>query len=238
VSGKLIYEGKAKQVIRGASEAEVIQVFKDSLTAFNGKKYAEVNGKGAINCEISSLLFQYLTDKGVKNHFVKFEAPNRMTIKKLKMIPLEVVIRNTVAGSLSKRFDLLKGGRLENPLFEMYYKADRLGDPFVSTEQAICFGWSNAEEIKRLTNVSFKINEILQKLFLAAGIDLVDFKLEFGKQGSDIYLGDEISPDTCRLWDISTKQVLDKDVFREDLGDVLVAYSEVLKRLKKVLTSA
>ena len=240
VKGDLLYEGKAKKIftIQGDDE-NLWQEFKDSFTAFNGEKKATMAGKGVINRSIASMLFRHLKDRGVDSHWVSDEADDVMVTQKLKMIDLEVVVRNRLAGSTAKKFQMEEGTALESPLVEFYYKKDELGDPFISDEQALMLKTvSNKEDLEILKAKALQVNESLEALFAKVGIDLIDFKLEFGydKQGA-ILLGDEISPDSCRLWDQVSGEKMDKDRFRRDLGQVLEKYQEVLNRLKGELES-
>jgi len=230
---ELIYEGKAKRLYKTEEKNLLIQEFKDSLTAFNGKKKKEVEGKGKINCEISSIIFSYLEKKGIETHFLKKISENKMLIKKLKMIPLEVVVRNVATGSLCKRTEFKEGKVLKKPIIEFYLKNDRLGDPMLNRYHILAMEILNHEEIEEIIERSFIINYYLCEFFKNKEIILVDFKLEYGFYENRIILGDEISPDTCRFWDEKTKESLDKDIFRFDKGDLLSAYQEVLKRLSQ-----
>jgi len=225
-----VYEGKAKilRILGDTAEME----FKDSLTAFNGKKVSYFDGKGAINAEISYILFEYLEKHGIKTHLIDKKDPKTLIVKYLKMIPLEVVVRNYVAGSLQRRLGLEEKRRLPNPIVEFYYKNDELGDPLINRYHAKILGVSE-EIIDEIESLALKINDILVRFFENIETIIADFKLEFGvdKDGK-IVLGDEISPDTCRFWDVKTLRSLDKDVFRYDLGDVREAYIEILRRVK------
>ncbi len=226
------YEGKAKQILTTSDPHIVIQRFKDSATAFNGEKYAEFLGKGKLNNAISSWAFTALHDAGVTTHFLEHENANDMRVKRLKIIPLEVVVRNVVAGSLHKRIGMPEGTALENPIVETYYKRDDLGDPLLAETHVIALGLADKETLTNLYSQALKVNNVLQPVFKKAGIRLVDFKLEFGcDENGTLILGDEISPDTCRLWDWETGQKLDKDVFRRDLADLIETYEDVAKRL-------
>ncbi|NJE25948.1 phosphoribosylaminoimidazolesuccinocarboxamide synthase [Thermococcus sp. MV5] len=225
-----IYEGKAKKMIL-LDEGKLIMEFKDDATAFNGEKKAKFKGKGRLNAQISTILFKVLEENGIKTHFIGIAGDNRLIVEKLKIYPLEVVVRNVVAGSLKKRLPLDEGTNLPEPIVELYYKNDDLGDPMINHYHAKILGISESE-LKEIENIALKINKILKEYFAQKGIILVDFKLEFGKnERGEIILGDEISPDTCRLWDAKTKQSLDKDVFRFDKGDLISAYEELYKRL-------
>lgn len=233
-----LYEGKAKKIFAVEREPELLwQVFKDSFTAFNGEKKATMPGKGKLNCAISSVLYRELENKGVKTHFMAQMSEVEIVTRKLEMIPLEVVVRNRLAGSTAKKFQIEEGSPLPTPLTEFYFKRDELGDPFISDEQAMMLGAvRKREDLTQLKMLALTVNQCLLSIFNEAGIDLIDFKLEFGYGvEGDIVLGDEISPDSCRLWDQKTKNKMDKDRFRRDLGDVLENYHEVLDRLLKVL---
>jgi phosphoribosylaminoimidazole-succinocarboxamide synthase len=230
---KQIYEGKAKKLytIKGHQDL-LLQEFKDDATAFNAQKKGRILNKGLINCELTTFIFSYLTKKGIKNHFVKQVSPNEMIIKKLKIVPIEVVVRNIAAGSLLKKTKLKEGTQLAKPIVEFYYKDDALGDPMINDSHALAMKIATEKDLKALRQMAEKINSILKPFFLKRGLRLVDFKLEFGKDKTGkIMLGDEITPDTCRLWDKKTNKKLDKDRFRFDLGGVNEAYAEVRKRI-------
>ena len=227
-----IYEGKAKRLYTTEDPNYVIVEYKDSFTAFNGLKKATMSGKGVLNNKISSKLFQMLADNGVESHFVEQIDDTNQIVKRVQIVPLEVIVRNITTGSLCKRLGVEEGKVLPRPLFEMCYKDDELGDPFIIEDHALLFGWATEEELDKIKSISLRVNEILKDYFAKKGVVLVDFKLEFGKdmQGN-LILADEISPDTCRFWDSSTGDHLDKDRFRKDLGDVLGAYEEIWKRI-------
>ncbi|ALV63978.1 Phosphoribosylaminoimidazole-succinocarboxamide synthase [Thermococcus sp. 2319x1] len=225
-----VYEGKAKKMIP-IDDGKIIMEFKDDATAFNGEKRAQFKGKGRLNAQISALLFKLLEEKGIKTHFIGVAGDNRLIVEKLQMFPVEVVVRNVVAGSLKRRLPLEEGSELPEPIIELYYKNDALGDPMINYYHAKILG-IDEKEIKEMEKIALKVNEILQEYFKEKGILLVDFKLEFGKnKKGEIILGDEISPDTCRFWDAKTKESLDKDVFRFDKGNLISAYEEIYKRL-------
>lgn len=231
-----IYEGKAKVVYPGSSPDRVLMVFKDSATAFDGKKKGVIQGKGYFNAQISAKVFKYLEDNGVRTHFLGLVDEVTMEARRLSILPVEVVVRNVVAGSLSKRMGRPEGEELSRPIVEFYYKSDELGDPMVNDDHITAFGLATSEEVAFLRSSALRVNELLVPYFKEKGLILVDFKLEFGRaQGGDrdgeILLGDEISPDTCRFWDASTREKLDKDRFRRDLGRVEEAYAEVLRRV-------
>lgn len=231
---ELLYSGKAKDILITDSPDKVIMKFRNSLTAFNGKKKAELEGKGKLNCEITVKLFKYLESKGIKTCFIEQVSDSEIFCKKTKVIPLEVVVRNIATGSIVKRFGLKKGMRFQKPLLEFFLKDDELNDPSICRSHIVNLGFADEEILDKLTEESIKVNSLLQGILSSAGIDLVDFKLEFGDTGSEIILIDEITPDTCRFWDKNTKESLDKDIFRQDNGDVIKAYSEVLNRLNKL----
>lgn len=232
LSKKKIYEGKAKVIFAiDGDPSMLIQHFKDDITAFDNLKTAKIPGKGIFNNYISEFLMRKITEIGISNHFVKVLNMREQLIKKLDIIPLEVVVRNVVAGSLCKRFGLVEGERLNLPLVEFYHKNDNLKDPLVSEEHIMQFDWVKPWEIEELKSVSLRINDFLCGVFSTVGITLVDFKLEYGYMQDKIILGDEISPDVCRLWDAETKEKMDKDRFRLDLGDVAKFYKEIAKRL-------
>ncbi len=230
-----IYEGKAKILYEGPEPGTLIQHFKDDATAFNAKKHEIIEGKGVLNNRISEMIFERLNDIGVPTHFIKRLNMREQLIREVEIIPLEVVVRNVAAGSLAKRLGLEEGTQLPRSIIEFYYKSDELDDPMVAEEHITAFGWATPPEIDEIMQLALRINDFLVGLFLGIGIRLVDFKIEFGRLWDNeqlrIVLADEISPDSCRLWDTKTDNKLDKDRFRRDLGDVLEAYQEVAKRL-------
>jgi len=228
---ELLYEGKAKRVFRTESEDLLILEFTDVATAFNGKKKGNIADKGAINNEMSVYLFSTLEDLEIPTHFVQKLGDQEMLVKRVEIIPIEVVMRNIVAGSLSKRLGISEGFELETPVLEFYYKSDELGDPMINEYHIMAMKLASKMEMKKIKDLAFKINTCLINEFSKAGLKLVDFKLEFGRYKGQIILADEISPDTCRLWDMKTNEKFDKDRFRRDLGDVEDAYKEALKRL-------
>lgn len=236
-----IYEGKAKVLYEGPEPGTLIQHFKDDATAFNAKKHALIEGKGVLNNRISEFIFQKLNEIGVPTHFIKRLNMREQLIREVEIVPLEVVVRNVAAGSLSTRLGIEEGAVLPRQIVEFYYKNDALNDPMVSEEHITAFGWATDQEISEIMSLALRINDFLVGLFLGIGIRLVDFKIEFGRLYDNeqvrIVLADEISPDCCRLWDIQTGDKLDKDRFRRDLGGMLEAYQEVAKRLG-VLTEA
>ncbi len=233
--GCLLYEGKAKRIYQVIDQPNlVLQEFKDSLTAFNGEKKTTLKNKGLLNHTISCMLFKYLQKQGLTTHFIT-EQNTMLLTQKLKMIPLEVVVRNKVAGSLKKRLGLKEGKDINPPLIELYFKSDSLKDPLINEDHALLLKATDSSTLQTLKKMALEINKHLIKVFTLAGFHLVDFKLEFGiGQASDIMLGDEISPDTCRIWDIKTNEKLDKDRFRFDLGDVQLGYQIILDRLQKI----
>ena len=231
--GKKLYEGKAKIIFASTEKNLVIQHFKDDATAYNNQKKASIEGKGILNNRISEHILSSLKDVGIENHLIKRLNMKEQLIDLVDIIPVEFVVRNIVTGSLTKRLGIEDGTILNKPLIEYFYKNDRLGDPLVSREHIYAFGWASLLELDFITEQCLRINDFLQGLFKGIGIKLVDFKLEFGKRKLDkkIILADEISPDTCRLWDADTEKKLEKDRFRKDLGNIIEAYQEVAKRL-------
>ena len=229
---EMLYEGKAKQVFRTDDENLIVMHFKDDATAFNGIKKAQIKDKGILNNEITTIIFDELIKNGVPTHFVEKLNDRDQLCKKVKIFPLEVIVRNIVAGSMAKRLDIEEGTKIDNTIFELCYKNDKLGDPLINNDHAVALGAATYDELKTIYDLTMKINEILKKLFSSINITLVDFKIEFGKTSDgEIVLADEISPDTCRLWDTTTSAKLDKDRFRRDLGKVIEAYEEILRRL-------
>jgi len=237
LKGELLYEGKAKKIYKTEEDSHLRVKFKDDLTAFNGQKKASIIGKGVLNHKITSLIFQYLEKKGHPTHWVRDLKETEMLCLRVEIIPLEVVVRNQLAGSTAKKFGLEEGTSLKHPpLIEFFYKKDELGDPFVSEDQILALEIVQEKSLlEDLKKQAHQINQSLQPLFQEAGIDLVDYKLEFGiSEKKELVLADEITPDSCRLWDHETKKRLDKDRFRKDLGQVLEGYEEVYNRLKAV----
>ncbi|MBD0391426.1 phosphoribosylaminoimidazolesuccinocarboxamide synthase [Wolbachia endosymbiont of Pentalonia nigronervosa] len=239
-SGKVIYEGKAKSIITTADPSIVIQHFKDDVTAFNKEKHEIIQGKGIINNHISAFIMSELGSKQINTHFIKILNDREQLVKKLKIIPLEVVVRNIAAGSFCKRFNIKEGEELKYPIVEFFYKNDDLADPMVTENHILYFNWLSNKEMEEVQSIALKVNELLTALFSSVEINLVDFKLEFGRLmdlNERIVLADEISPDNCRLWDKNTNEKLDKDVFRLGLGDLKETYLEIANRLriKKIL---
>lgn len=226
-----LYEGKAKKVYATDQEDILIVDYKDDATAFNGLKKGTISGKGVINNKMSNHVMQLLEKEGVPTHFVEELSDRETAVKKVSIVPLEVIIRNVSAGSFAKKLGIEEGRKLLCPTIEFSYKDDALGDPMINDYYAIAIGAATREEIDTITAYAFKVNEVLCKYFLECGIELIDFKLEFGRFHDSIILADEISPDTCRLWDVKTHEKLDKDRFRRDLGNVEGAYEEVFRRL-------
>lgn len=228
---KMLYEGKAKQVFETENANEYLVHYKDDATAFNGEKKGTIHDKGVLNNKISSFFFELLTKEGVPNHFAKRLNDRDQLVKKLQILPLEVIVRNIVAGSLSKRLGIKEGTPCKRPILEFCYKNDDLGDPFVNEDQILALDWATEEQIALIRKYAMKVNEVLKKFLADKKVTLVDFKLEFGVHNGEVLLGDEISPDTCRFWDSETNEKLDKDRFRRDLGNVEDAYKEMLFRL-------
>lgn len=226
-----LYEGKAKKIFLTDDPDILIVSYKDSATAFNGEKKGSIKGKGEINNRMTNYLFRLLDKEGIPTHYVKELSGRETAVKRVEIVPLEVIIRNVAAGSFSKRLGIAEGTVLKEPTIEFSYKNDALGDPLINSSFARALGLASEEEIDTIKNYAFKINQILKRIFLAAGLKLIDFKIEFGRYHDKIILADEISPDTCRLWDVTTNEKLDKDRFRRDLGNVEEAYVEVFSRL-------
>jgi len=228
---KPLYEGKAKQVFATDNPDELRVYFKDDATALNGLKKGTIVNKGVLNNKISSFFFEMLGQAGIPHHFVKQLSDREMLVKKLAILPIEVVVRNIAAGSLAKRIGWEEGRKMPSTVVELYYKDDELGDPLINNFHIAALGLATPEQVKNLEDMALKINELLTAYLKTKNIELIDFKLEFGTHKGEVLLGDEISPDTCRFWDTVTHEKLDKDRFRRDLGNVEDAYREVLKRL-------
>ena len=230
----LLYEGKAKQVYETDNENEYVVFYKDDATAFNGEKKAEIDSKGILNNKISTIIFEMLNKNGIKTHFIKSLSEREMLVKKVEILPLEVIIRNITAGSFCKRVGMEEGIVLDEPIFELSYKNDDYNDPMINEDHAVAMKLANRDELKYLKEETLKINKLLKDFFLKLNLKLVDFKIEFGKDADgNIILADEISPDTCRLWDVDTNEKLDKDRFRRNLGGLIESYTEVLSRMNK-----
>ena len=229
--GKQLYEGKAKKVFATDDEKVVLVDYKDDATAFNGLKKGQIAGKGVINNKMSNMMFRLLESRGIETHYIEEIDDRRTLVKKVEIVPLEVIVRNVAAGSFSKRYGVEEGTPLKSTGFEFSYKNDDLGDPMINDWYALSLGLATREEIDTIQKMAFKVNEILKEYFAHLGIDLIDFKLEFGRYDGRIVLADEISPDTCRVWDSKTKEKLDKDRFRRDMGGVEDAYKEMMRRI-------
>ncbi len=232
--GKQLYEGKAKKVFETDDKDLLIVSYKDDATAFNGLKKGTIKGKGVINNQMSNRLMKLLETKGVPTHFVEELSERDTLVRRVKIVPLEVIIRNISAGSFSKRYGVPEGIEFKRPTIEFSYKNDELGDPLLNDDHALALELATEEEIATIRKYAFRVNEVLREFWSGCGVTLVDFKLEFGKTSDGkIILADEISPDTCRLWDSVTKEKLDKDRFRRDMGGVEDAYAEIMRRLNE-----
>ena len=227
----LLYTGKAKSVYETDHADHLILVFRDDASAFNGEKIEQLDRKGKVNNRFNAFIMDKLAAAGIETHFEKLLSPTEVLVKKLSMIPVECVIRNYAAGSLCRRLGVEEGKELTPPTFELFFKDDALGDPMVNESQAIALGWATAEQLEQMKVLTYQVNEVLKNLFDQGGMLLVDFKLEFGVFHDRIVLGDEFSPDGCRLWDKETKKKLDKDRFRQSLGNVIEGYEEVARRI-------
>jgi phosphoribosylaminoimidazole-succinocarboxamide synthase len=231
---EMLYEGKAKQVFKTSNPDLIVIHYKDDATAYNNLKKASIDGKGNLNNEISTIIFGHLKEAGIKTHFIEKLNDRDQLCRMVKIFPLEVIVRNIIAGSMAKRLDIPEGTRPSNTIIDLCYKKDELGDPLINDHHAVALGAATYEELDEIYTMTRKINEVLTDLFAKLGITLVDFKVEFGKTSDgQIVLADEVSPDTCRLWDMQTNEKLDKDRFRRDLGKVREAYEEILHRLSK-----
>ncbi|EGL55289.1 MULTISPECIES: phosphoribosylaminoimidazolesuccinocarboxamide synthase [Methylophaga] len=226
-----LYSGKAKSVFATDNEDYVVLSFRDDTSAFDGEKVEQLNRKGMVNNKFNAFIMQYLADKGIPTHFEALLNDTESLVKNMKMVPVECVVRNVASGSLVRRLGVEDGLELNPPVFEFFLKNDALHDPMINEYHIETFGWAKAEDISKMKELTFKVNEHLQKLFADAGMILVDYKLEFGLFKGEIYLGDEFSPDGCRLWDAETRKKLDKDRFRQGLGGVIEAYEEVAQRI-------
>ena len=230
---EMLYEGKAKQIFRTENENEVIVHYKDDATAFNGEKKAQIDNKGILNNAITSMIFEMLNKEGIKTHFIEKLNERDQLCKKVSIVPLEVIVRNVAAGSMAKRLGLEEGYKLKTTVFELSYKDDELGDPLINDYHAVGIGATTFEELNKIYEMTDKINKLLKEFFKKQNIDLIDFKIEFGRdENGEVILADEISPDTCRFWDSTTGEKLDKDRFRRDMGNVEEAYIEILNRIK------
>lgn len=226
-----LYEGKAKKVFATSDPDVVLVSYKDDATAFNGLKKGTIVGKGVVNNRMSNFMFGNLEKAGIKTHFIEEISDRETLVKKVQIVPLEVIVRNVAAGSLSKRLGIPEGTPLQHTVLEFSYKNDELGDPMINDYHAYAMGLCTPEELKTITDMAFKVNDYMVEYFKGRNIDLIDFKLEFGRYKGEILLADEISPDTCRFWDSTTKEKLDKDRFRRDMGGVEEAYAEMMRRL-------
>jgi phosphoribosylaminoimidazole-succinocarboxamide synthase len=234
VQGPLMYEGKAKKVYATDDPGLYIVEYKDDATAFNGQKRGRIEGKGEVNNRISNILFRVLEQGGVATHFVEQLSPRTALVRAVDIVPVEVVVRNLAAGSMAQRLGLEEGTRLARPVVEFYYKNDALGDPWVTEDHIEVLGWADAGMIQQMKETAIRVDQLLTEFFRSCGVTLVDFKLEFGRtRDGALVVADEISPDTCRLWDAATGERLDKDRFRRDLGGVEEAYQEMLARVEK-----
>ena len=231
---EMMYEGKAKKVFRTDKEDLLIVDYKDDATAFNGQKKGQILGKGAVNNVMANIIFQMLEEKGIPTHFVEQLSERETLVKAVRILPLEVIIRNVTAGSFSKRYGVEEGRLLARPILEFSYKNDDLGDPLINDDHILALELATEEELAMVRKYAFMVNDALKEFFLEKGLKLIDFKIEFGKTADGtILLADEISPDTCRLWDVVTNEKMDKDRFRRDLGNVEETYQEDLSRMKK-----
>ena len=228
---ELLYEGKAKKVYTTENPDVLIVDYKDDATAFNGVKKGTIVGKGVVNNRMTNHIFKMLEEKGIPTHFIEELSDRETAVKKVEIVPLEVIVRNVAAGSFSKKLGIEEGFRLLSPTLEFSYKNDELGDPMINDYYAVAIGAATREEIDKITELVFKINEILVDYFKSIKVYLIDFKVEFGRYKGQIILADEISPDTCRFWDSETHEKLDKDRFRRDLGHVEEAYEEIYRRI-------
>lgn len=230
---EMMYEGKAKKIYATEKADEVIVYYKDDATAFNGEKKGQIEEKGVLNNAITSMIFEMLNENGIKTHFIEKLNEREQLCKKVEIVPLEVIVRNVAAGSMAKRLGLEEGFELKTTVFELSYKDDSLGDPLINDYHAFGIGATTFEELNKIYEMTAKINDLLKEFFIKQNIRLIDFKLEFGRYNGEILLADEISPDTCRFWDATTGEKLDKDRFRRDLGNVKDAYVEILNRIQK-----
>jgi len=230
---EMLYEGKAKKVYRTADHKLYIVVYKDDATAFNGVKKGSIADKGIVNNTMSAIIFEMLESKGIPTHLVKQMSDRETLVKAVKILPLEVIIRNVSAGSFSNRYGVEEGRSLAHTVLEFSYKNDALGDPLINDDHILALELATEEQLATVRKYAYQINEVLKKFFLDKGLKLIDFKIEFGICDGQVILADEISPDTCRLWDVKTNEKMDKDRFRRDLGNVEETYQEVLSRIKK-----
>ena len=227
----LISEGKAKSLYETSEESELLIVYRDDTSAFDGKKKEALKGKGEINNKFNAFIMEHLSNNGVETHFLKLVEKNESLVKRLDMLPVECVVRNIATGSLCRRLGVEEGIKFEDPLFEFFLKDDDLGDPLINDNHITAFGWGTEEEIAIMKEITFKINHLLCALFKEVGLILVDYKVEYGRSDGSLILGDEFTPDGCRIWDAETGESLDKDRFRKDLGDVVESYQIVAHKL-------
>lgn len=233
---EMLYEGKAKQVFKTENPNVIIMHYKDDATAFNGIKKASIGKKGLLNNKITTMIYKELIKRGIPTHYIETINEREQLCKKVTIFPLEVIVRNIIAGSMSKRLGIPEGTKPSNTIYEICYKNDELGDPMINDHHAVALGAATYDELEQIYDLTRRVNEALKDIFAKANITLVDFKIEFGKtEAGEIVLADEISPDTCRLWDSKTNEKLDKDRFRRDLGNVIEAYEEIDRRLSSVL---
>ncbi len=230
---EMLYEGKAKKVFRTEDKDKFVVQYKDDATAGNGLKKGTIEDKGIVNNKMSAMLFEILEKEGVPNHFEELLSDRDQLVKAVTIIPLEVIVRNVSAGSFSKRYGVEEGIIFDNPVLEFSYKVDELGDPLINDSHILALKLATEEEIEHIKEMALRVNEVLSELFLKKNLKLIDFKIEFGKYKGETILADEISPDTCRLWDTETNEKMDKDRFRRDLGNIKEAYQEVMKRLEQ-----
>ena len=231
---KLFIEGKAKKLFLTNENNTLIQYFKDDATAFNNKKRNTFTNKGILNNNISTIIYEYLNKNKIKTHFIKKVSDREQLIKKVKIIPIEIVVRNYAAGSLSKKFNIENGIKFNSPIIEHYLKSDELDDPFMNTDHITLLKLATIQEIRKINKIAIKINYLLLNLFSKIDIILIDFKLEFGRHKNNLVLADEISPDSCRLWDKKSKLSFDKDLFRQDKGDLIEAYKHIFDKLSRI----
>ena len=227
----LISEGKAKSLYETSDKSELLMIYRDDTSAFDGKKKEALKGKGEINNKFNAFIMEHLANNGVETHFLKLIDKNESLVKRLDMLPVECVVRNIATGSLCRRLGVEEGIKFEEPLFEFFLKDDDLGDPLINDNHITAFGWGTEKEIVEMKEITFKINSLLCKLFREVGLILVDYKVEYGRSGDVLMLGDEFTPDGCRIWDAETGESLDKDRFRKDLGDVVESYQIVAHKL-------
>lgn len=229
--GKLLFNGKAKSVYESEVSDQLIMEFRDDTSAFDGEKIEQLSRKGRVNNRFTAFIMRHLEESGIPTHHIKLLSDTKALVKRLDMLPVECVVRNVSAGSICKRLGVEEGLDLVPPTFEFFLKNDSLHDPMINEYHIRSFGWASLEDVERMQTMTFAVNDVLKKLFTDIGLILVDYKLEFGRFGDELLLGDEFSPDGCRLWDIETRKKLDKDRFRQGLGDVVEAYEEVAARL-------